>query len=418
MNFFGFLDDMWNAINFAARMFIFVFLGWAIGMFVVGDLIANNWATLWFTIISAVVFVGYIVWLADPLILFGAARSFDGEARWVWTLFWLNLCQGAYFVLVPVGYNGQTRLLGAAAIFLMTIVFLSRGALDEGWVKSVRAAMLLIAFGLTAVVCWIAWAPAPITYSMDKSGDRRVVATAKGIDSEEGLVPSTTKNIWWFLFGKPKLKPQTVVVATPAAPTPTPVQMPAPTTRRTRTAPQAATASAVTATDATVAPTEPAPKRKTASSVTKTSKNGFVFSISEVVGEADSVRCDFSVENTEDAPRNLKIVLLDDSDWHNPSSLLFDDLGNKFIAKGGRLGSQRAGQQDPFGFNVFNWLWMIETLAPDVAVPASLRFEGVPTEATKVAALQIFTSVGIALFKNLPIKREVEEEPSPEKGSP
>ncbi len=224
------LQGLWNAGNYMARLFVPVFFAWCLSTFVVSCVIAVDWVTIVFTTVSAVAFVIFAVWFGDPIAMAGAAISFTRATRMVWTLFWLNLLQGACSVILPVGFNWQTRMLGMATIFLLAIVVAARGVVREWWAKAIVFALVTVACWFSFMICWQAWMP-EIAYATERSSERATDRATQGIRKDEGVIPSTLRSRWEHWWGKPKPKPA-VKVAIQTTP-PAPAAQPAPVTTQT-----------------------------------------------------------------------------------------------------------------------------------------------------------------------------------------
>lgn len=164
------------------------------------------------------------------------------------------------------------------------------------------------------------------------------------------------------------------------------------------------------ATTSPQAPPETGPKedpsrKKEGEAISVVKRSGLVFSLNKAVREADEVRIDFTVKNTGEDLRDLRIVLMDDSKVKTVQTILYGDHGQNVTAKSAQLGNKISGGNDPFGF--WKWIWVAQTIAPGVVMPGKMIFEGVSNQTTKIALLDVVFNSGNeehARFKNIAIE--------------
>jgi len=129
----------------------------------------------------------------------------------------------------------------------------------------------------------------------------------------------------------------------------------------------------------------------------KIEAKGFTFELKKCKMSGGSIVCDFLItSNNQD--RSLQLV----GNYYQHSSRMFDDFGNEYIATEAQLGN-KSGKD-----------YIESLLVAGVATKASLHFEGVSQEATKITLLEIGCKCPangydsdrfVAQFRNIPLSK-------------
>jgi TolB-like protein len=138
----------------------------------------------------------------------------------------------------------------------------------------------------------------------------------------------------------------------------------------------------------------------------KVSLNDFTIELSFCKMAGQTVNCDFNIVNDSSEDQSFWLSRADG--WRGENSArMFDDLGNEYRASGARLGNKVDNS---------NHIYLGNTLIPQVATRASLKFENISSQATKIKLLRVAFEVGsidlagrakflFADFRDVPIIR-------------
>ncbi len=129
----------------------------------------------------------------------------------------------------------------------------------------------------------------------------------------------------------------------------------------------------------------PAPQPK---ALRRFEQAGFVIEFKGCKLSGGTVTCDLTVTNMTEDLREFKLW----AHYYDPPSLLYDDLGNEYLAQGVTLGPKSGNR-------------VSHTFAPKVVLPASVKFGGVSPQATEARVLKIGLTGGVLDLRNIPLQK-------------